>query len=63
MNKDIEQLMRRLRRQGFKVRRAKSGHYRVTGRHGAPVTVPSTPSDCRSLANTRKYLKGIGARL
>ena len=62
--KDTRALLRRLRKQGFAIRLAGSGHWRVTGLNGATVTVASTPSSGRrSYLNTRADLKRIGARL
>jgi hypothetical protein len=63
--KDTRQLIRRLREQGYTVRLAKSGHYRVTGPSGATVTMPATPGrGNRSMANVRANLrKHIGADL
>lgn len=63
MNKDIQQLLGRLREQGFHVRLARSGHYRVS-RGGRTTTVSATPrSGRRAHANIRASLKRIGARL
>lgn len=61
MNKDIQQLLGRLREQGFHVRMGGSGHYRVS-RGGRTVTVPATPRS-RSITNARAKLRRIGARL
>lgn len=65
MNKDIEQLLAELRRQGFTVRVRKTGHYRVTAPSGDHVTVPGTPCGgrSRSLLNARAALRRIGADL
>lgn len=63
-SKDTRTLLRRLRKQGFSIRLAGSGHWRVTGLSGHTVTVASTPrGGRRSLLNTRADLKRIGARL
>lgn len=62
MNKDVQQLLKRLRRQGFRVWFGGSGHYRVSrGPH--TITLAATPSGRRSLANARAQLRRIGARL
>lgn len=62
--KDVRQLLRRLHRQGFTIRIARSGHYRVTGPCGGVVTVASSPhGGRRSLANARAALRRIGAQL
>ena len=64
MNKDIQQLLRRLRQQGFTVRYGRSGHYRCTSPDGQTVTVPGTPStNGRSFPNIRAKLRRIGAQL
>lgn len=60
--KDTRQLIRRLRRQGFRVRFGGSGHYRVTGPDGQTITMPSTPSSYRGLRNALAWLRRIGAR-
>ena len=62
MNKDIRQLLDRVREQGFHVRFGGTGHYRVS-RGDQTVTVPATPGGSRSLANARAALKRIGADL
>lgn len=57
-HKEAKQLIARLREQGFTVRLAKSGHYRVSGPCGRTVTVPQSPNGgCRSLANARANLR------
>lgn len=64
MNKDIQQLLRRLRRQGFTIRHARSGHYRISNPTGTTVTVASTPhAGRRAHHNIRASLRRIGARL
>jgi transcriptional/translational regulatory protein YebC/TACO1 len=64
MNKDVQQLLKRCRRQGFAVRFGGTGHYRVTSPSGHTVTVPATPrSGRRAIANTRAALRRIGAQL
>lgn len=62
--KDIEQLIARLRRQGFTVRTGGSGHWRVTSPAGVTITMPKTPSGGgRSWQNMRSNLRRIGADL
>ena len=64
MNKDVQQLLRRVRRQGFAVRVGGTGHYRVTSPAGRTITVAATPrAGRRSIANMRAALKRNGARL
>jgi predicted RNA binding protein YcfA (HicA-like mRNA interferase family) len=63
MNKDIQQLIRALQKQGFHVRLARSGHYRATSpTTGRTVTVPATPRR-RSITNTVAKLRHNGAQL
>jgi hypothetical protein len=63
MNKDVQQLLRRVRRQGFRVRVGGTGHYLVS-RHGKRTTLAATPrGGRRSLANARAALRRIGADL
>jgi hypothetical protein len=45
------------------VYKAGSGHYRVTGPNGALYFASSTPSDYRTLQNTRAALRRLGAPL
>jgi transcriptional/translational regulatory protein YebC/TACO1 len=64
VNKDIQQLIRRLRKQDFDVRFGGSGHYRVTNPDGVTITMPASPNrGNRSMANVRAALRRIGARL
>lgn len=62
MNKEVRKLTKELERQGFEVRRAKSNHLKVykDGRYIA--TMPSTPSDQRSLKNATALLRRHGFR-
>jgi hypothetical protein len=62
---ETRQLIRTLTAQGFTVRLAASGHYRVSGPSGAVATMPATPSPRgRSMANVRANLrKHLGAVL
>lgn len=62
VNKDMRQLVKKLEKQGFEVAMSKNGHY-VVRRNGARVaTMPGTPSDWRSMANTIAVLKRAGYR-
>lgn len=61
-NKEVTELIRKLERQGFLVRRARSGHYRVTAQDGRTWTLSSSPRSgvCpRTVAGLRR----IGAQL
>lgn len=64
MNKDVQQLLKRVRRQGFHVRFGGTGHYRVTSPGGRTISLAATPrAGRRSLANARASLRRIRARL
>jgi hypothetical protein len=60
---DTRLLLKRLRAQGFEIRRGGSGHYRATAPCGETVTIPATPKSWRSLRNTRAELRRFGAVL
>jgi predicted RNA binding protein YcfA (HicA-like mRNA interferase family) len=62
-SKDTRQLLTELRKQGWAVKLAGSGHWRVTSPSGETITVPATPQSWRSLRNTRAELRRAGARL
>lgn len=63
MNKDVQQLLARVRRQGFHVRFNGADHYRVS-RGDQTITLAATPrGGRRSLANARAALRRMGARL
>lgn len=62
MNKDVQQLLKKLRSQGFRTRFGGSGHYRVTSPDGRTVTMAATPRSS-SLIKARADLRRIGARL
>ncbi|WP_413102261.1 hypothetical protein [Streptomyces sp. Inha503] len=62
--KDADQLIRRIKKQGFTVRLGGRDHWRITSPSGETITAPKTPSSGnRSLANMRANLKRLGARL
>lgn len=63
MNKDMKQLCRSLRKQGWTVERTSKGHYRAITPAGRKIVMPSTPSDGRSVLNTRALLRRAGAVL
>ena len=63
-NKEIDQLLRTLRAQGFQTRRAQSGHWRVSNAKGECVSLSSTPGKGnRAMQNMRAKLRKIGARV
>jgi predicted RNA binding protein YcfA (HicA-like mRNA interferase family) len=56
-NKELDQLIRQLVRQGWNFRRG-GKHGRITHPDGRPtLTVAKSPSDCRSLDNFRRDLR------
>lgn len=59
-HKETEQLVKRLRKQGFHVKRTKKGHYAVKKGEGKTVFMPTTPSDTRGLHRVHRKLKSIG---
>lgn len=64
MNKDVQQYLRAIRRQGFTVRLSGSGHYLCTTPDGKRrVSVPSTPRGCRAVTGIRSALRRLGAEL
>lgn len=63
MNREIQALLRQLRQQHWDIRHTRRGHYRVTSPDGRTVTLPSTPSDKRSVLNARAGLRRLGAQV
>lgn len=62
-NKEIDQMIRQLLRQGWRFRRG-SKHGRLTHPSGWPtVTVASSPSDWRSLQNFHRDLRQARASI
>lgn len=64
MNKDVQQFLRTIRRQGFTVRLSGSGHYLCTTPDGTRrASIPSTPRGGRAVAGIRGTLRRLGADL
>ncbi|MEU5900370.1 hypothetical protein [Streptomyces venezuelae] len=59
-NKDITGLIKKLNEQGFEVERAKNNHWTVRKNGRRVTTLPSTPSDHRTMKNCLAYLKREG---
>ncbi|MFD3422069.1 hypothetical protein [Streptomyces decoyicus] len=60
MASEVDQLIKKLRAQGFEVDGKNRRHHKVT-KDGEPVTwLPKNPSDHRSLPNCMPYLKAAG---
>ncbi|MFJ1610218.1 hypothetical protein ACIOHS_43925 [Streptomyces sp. NPDC088253] len=60
MNRDIQQLIKKLKRQGFEVRPLQSNHYAVYWDKTWVVNLPSTPSSSRTIKNVKAALKRFG---
>ena len=59
--KDMEQLVRKAKDQGWKVVITNGGHYKFLPINGdTPIIAPLTPSGARSIANTKSRLKKSG---
>ena len=63
MNKDVEALIRAVKRQGFTVRLTGANHYQCTAPDGQWTSVPQTPRGGKSIATVRAKLRRIGAQL
>lgn len=59
--KDIRQLVRRLRSQGWTAVQAKSGHWRLTNPAGRSMTCSVTPKGNRALTAARLDARRLGA--
>lgn len=62
VNNEIRGLLRNLEKQGFTVVHTKRNHYKVSKDGQLIATLPSTPSDRRSLRNCIAILKKAGYR-
>lgn len=63
MHKDIKDLARRLRAQGWTVAPTRSHHVRFLSPAGGSTISASTPGDHRGLQNLRSRLRRLGAAL
>jgi len=58
---DLNKILRELVKQGFAYRTTSGSHYLIKGPDGRTVTtLPSTPSDARSLKNAIAVLRRAG---
>lgn len=58
MNRDVQQLIRRLEHRGLVVKALRGGHYRVQTRGGRYLaTFASTPSCSRAIQNTEADIR------
>lgn len=62
MKKDLKKIFKALEDQGWRIDR-RGKHVKCKPPSGPIVTVPSTPSDHRSLLNSRAQLRRAGAVL
>jgi predicted RNA binding protein YcfA (HicA-like mRNA interferase family) len=62
-SKDIRQLSRQLRHQGWRVTATNGDHLRFEGPEGQLVFGPATPSDHRAIRNLVAKLRREGANL
>lgn len=64
---DIRAIIRQLENKrlnpGWRVQQTKSSHYVALGPNGQRVSMPSTPSDHRSVKNVKAKLRRAGARV
>ncbi|MFG2540119.1 MULTISPECIES: hypothetical protein [unclassified Streptomyces] len=60
MNKDIQQLIKKLERQNFEVRPLKSNYCAVFAGKVWVVNLPCTPSSSRTIKNVKAALKRHG---
>ena len=60
-SKEVKDLIRSLRKQGWTVEQTRNNHWKATAPTGGqPEYIASTPSDHRSLKNTVARLKRLG---
>lgn len=60
VHKDMRPILAAAGRQKFKVERTAGGHIRVTAPNGQRTVTASTPSDYRSIANSKAELARLG---
>jgi hypothetical protein len=60
MKRDLQDLLHQAEALGCRVVMTRSGHYKVYVPGGGMVTTPRSPSDWRSLLNTRSDLRKAG---
>lgn len=61
--KDISTLVRRLKKQGWRVEIAGSGHWLCTNPEGERMTCSMSPSDYYAYRNARSDARRLGARV
>lgn len=60
MNRDVQDLAKQAQAAGWRVEQTRNGHLRFLGPNGQIVICSGTPSDCRSVKNTRAQLRRGG---
>lgn len=60
-DKYIKETVRSLKRTGWEVRLAKSGHYKCTSPRGFKMTMAATPSDYRAPMKIQRDIRRIMA--
>jgi hypothetical protein len=60
INKEIEQLIKKARSQGWTVEPTRGGHYKWITPSGAFFYSPKTPSEYRSIKNVKRDMKAYG---
>lgn len=63
MKRDLQDVLRKLREQGWTVTLTKGSHWRCAAPGGGLYFTGSTPSDYRGIKNMKSDLKRMGADL
>ena len=63
MPKDLRQIVKKARKQGWEFRRAKGGHYHFVAPGGSIYVCSASSSDVRGIRNARAMLIRAGLRL
>jgi hypothetical protein len=60
-NKDLNKILRQLRKWGWTIERVGTGHVRVMNRDGRIAVLSSSCSDARGILNAKSDLRKLGA--
>jgi hypothetical protein len=60
LNKEVAQLIKKAKEQGWEVTLTNGGHYKWVNPLGAFFFSPKTPSDPRSISNIKRDMKAHG---
>lgn len=63
LQRELDQMIKRLRKQGWECEKRRNGHLWLVGPAGQKVPCASTPSCSRGLLNLRAKLRREGAML